>query len=142
MRNIIYRLKQMPDGLRAFCIACGVGGPILVLAMILPIGQCWIDGQPVSHLEFWESGVGPVVTATGCVMTFFAMAVYRARRWVRFVIPACFLTYGLGNLLFALCNPNPELWVDTAGGVTWTLISAWYLNRKRTVAEYFATAGR
>ena len=109
--------------------------------MILPIGQCWIDEQPVSHLEFWKSGYGPMLTAIGGLMAVFAVAIYQARRWVRIAIPGLFLTFSVGCLSFAMFDPYPGAWADTASGAAWTLISGWYLNRRRAVRAYFATGG-
>ena len=119
-------------------IALGICGPSCVLMTVLPIASYRIGGNPVTYAEFWSSGGGPVMTLAGAIMVVLAIAFYKAQQWVRIVIPSVF---GIAAIVIPLISIE-DRWYGLIGLSTWSLSSWWYLNRKRDIAQYFATRGR
>ncbi|MBE0540983.1 MAG: hypothetical protein IH623_06330 [Verrucomicrobia bacterium] len=128
------RIRQMPETLAALSCMFMLFGLLGLVAALLPISDWTYEGRSISYQEFWRSGGGIVVTATCLAMILFAVAFYRAQRWVCYAVPLGFV----GLTIYAALRADalfPYQWI---GSLFWVFLSYWYFNRKRKVVAYFS----
>jgi len=124
----------MPETLAALSCMFMVFGVLSLVAAILPISDWRYEGRSFSYREFWQSGGGILVVATGLTMILLAVGFYRAQRWVRYAIPLGFVAV----TVYAALRPDPLFRYQWAGALFWVFLSYWYFNRKRKVVAYFS----
>jgi len=128
------RLRQMPETLAALSCMFMIFGLLCLVAALLPTSGMTYEDRPVSYQEFWRSGGGVFVVASGLAMILLAVAFYRAQHWVRYVIPLGFVVL----TVYAAIRPAPAFPYEWAGALFWVFFSYWYFNRKRKVVAYFS----
>jgi hypothetical protein len=124
--------KAMPKLLKWICahaLLCG----FFLLGSVIPHDSFSINGHHVSYAEWWSSGAGPFASLLGTVMPLtgylllsrsaYGRIAYLAVLSVALVLPYCYLG---------------EFWLALFGVLVVLLIS-WYLFRKKSVIEYFAS---
>ena len=136
IRRVVQRFKEMPSTLAMVSGLFGVFGALLIISVFTP-GWNYRD-QPVSYIDFWRMGGGPLVLAAGAIMLIIAFAFFRAQRWICIAIPIAFAAVTIGLLIWP-DSESPNGWIGT---LPWALSSSWYLRRKRDVVAYFTSPTR
>ena len=137
MKRLLARAAAMPRGLNAIFAVCLICGPLMILLAVLPWGMRTFQGSPVSHAEFWRTGGGLVLCASGVLMAGIARGIYKRSGWVRIVLPLLCLSAAFVDTRHLPPRPLSEwiLAVIVGAGVFWYFIC------KRSVRAYFRQNG-
>ena len=127
----------MPLILKWLTVLCFAGVLFPVIAAI-PGGNFTINGQEVSHAEFWRFGGGPLFVLVGIVFPITGYAFAKRKAWGRFLFTGFFFA-GIITMLIAgqfvpVYRMRP---VDFIQYPISMALLVWYLFFKRSVREYF-----
>jgi len=108
-------------------------GVFLPLIAIIPSTSWDYNGKPISYVEFWATGGGPIITTTGLIILMFAVGIYRSQQWVKYSIPLGFFLLGVFILFTSYFDSRWE----SLGPFVWVLISWWFFFKKKSITKYF-----
>jgi hypothetical protein len=131
--RLFHHLRQMPETLAALSCMFMIFGLLCLVAAVLPLSGWTYEDRAVSYQEFWRSGGGVLVVASGLVLILLAVAFYKAQRWVCYAVPLGFVAL----TIYAASRPDPTFPNEWAGVLLWVFFSYWYFNRKRKVVACF-----
>ena len=132
LQIIIAAFRKMPHGLRFASLALLLLALCLPLA-ILPVGECFVQGDRVSFAEFWHRGGGIVFLTVELVSATLFYGLVLARRWARHLA----VVFGWAAAVASLIG-----WQGFTLDVVFALLTlgclpTWYLYCRQPVREYF-----
>jgi len=131
----------MPWLLKWLTVLCFASVLAPVIAAI-PGGIFTINGQEVSHAEFWRLGGGPLFVLVGIIFPVTGYAFAKRKRWGRYLFSGFFLLGMIAMLIAGQFVPVYRVRpVEFMQYPVFTSLLVWYLFFKRSVTEYFNGVG-
>jgi len=128
------RLDLMPWFLKSFAVPALIVSPIMLILVFVPIGNYSINGEQVSHAEFWQRGGGLVIVIALAWLFVMAIGFLTGKKWSRYFVTL--------PLLYWVCLVEQHMF--TSGFSMDLLLTIliylslwyWYFFVKKSVREY------
>lgn len=82
INKILLQMKLMPLFLRFITTLC-LGGILFIIGPLCPIGNFTINDQPVTFIEFWNTGAGPIMLILGILLFTSGIGILKYKKWGR-----------------------------------------------------------
>ena len=130
------RNKAMPWFLKVIAANLLGLGIVSGFACIPFVSRQDFEGNPVSFLQWWLRGIGPLMFIPGLVFLMLCYGLTFATRWSRLVVLVALI---LGRSA-AIVQTEGVTAASTIGSIAVVGFLAWYFYRRHTVVAYFAKA--
>jgi len=116
---------------------CFAGALFPIIAAI-PGNGFRINGQAVSHANFWRLGGGPLFVIVGIVFPIAGSAFVKRKSWGRYLLAGFFIVSIIARLIAGEFVPiYKNSLIDFIESLVFISLLVWYLFFKTSVKEYF-----
>jgi hypothetical protein len=132
---IIAALRRMPPGLRLVSLTFLLL-TLCLPAAILPVGECFVQGNLADFREFWHRGGGIIFLTVGLLSAALFYGFVAARHWARHLAAIFGWAVAAADFIYWRGFTSDVVF----GALLFGILPSWYLYCRQPVREYFGVS--